>query len=106
MAHGGKRPGAGRPKGSLNKMTFKARQLASRHLDALIAEQARLALKAKSEGVRNSAIASLLDRIVGRARPAVEDAIQIPTRITVEWDPTKAEPMLQRLFSRAAEKHD
>lgn len=100
MPHGGHRRGAGRPKGALNKMTQQAREIAARHLESLIAEQARLALGAESEAVRNNAIERLLNRTIGRAAPACpENSVKHPVRVSFEWDPSKAElivPVVRR----------
>ncbi len=105
MPKGGYRPGAGRPKGSLNKVTQQARELAAKHLDALIAEQVRLALEAESEAVRGNMIEKLIDRIAGRSAPVRPEnpAQQLPTRVTFEWDPSKAELNPSRSTSKKEE---
>jgi hypothetical protein len=64
---GGKRAGAGRPRGAVNKATADVRLLARSHGPAAIAELVRLSTKACSEGVRVAAIKELLDRGYGKS---------------------------------------
>ena len=71
---GGKRQGAGRPKGAPNKSTAEIRELAQRFSPQAVNELARLAglvdgaAGAESEAVRKSALDSLLDR--GHGKPS------------------------------------
>lgn len=67
MASGGKREGAGRPKGSHNKATAEIRKLAQKYAPDCIKELARLSKEAQSESARVSAIGMLLDRGYGKA---------------------------------------
>jgi hypothetical protein len=69
---GGARPGAGRPKGSVNKATADVRALAGKYGPDAIKELARLATQAESEAARVSAIKELLDRGYGKSVQAVE----------------------------------
>ena len=67
MPAGGKRPGAGRPVGSLNVERKNVRDLAREHTEGCIAELWRLAKGARGEMVRTMAIQQLMDRGWGRA---------------------------------------
>lgn len=60
------RPGAGRPKGSLNKATKEIKTLAQEYAPKAMKELARLAANAKSEQARCTAIGMLLDRGYGK----------------------------------------
>ena len=71
MSAGGKRPGAGRKRGSLNKVTAEVRELAMQHAPAAMAELARLVKSAKSENTRVAAIREILDRAYGKPKQAV-----------------------------------
>lgn len=82
---GGARPGAGRKKGTPNKITAEIKALAQVHAATAIRELARLALKAESEAARVAAIKELLDR--GYGKPAQE--IQHSGEIGVTRDPTQ-----------------
>lgn len=75
---GGARPGAGRPKGSKNKVPGHVRELARTYTDKAVEELASLAgaksgrgcRKAKSEAARVMAIKELLDRAWGKSTQA------------------------------------
>ena len=71
MAVGGKRPGAGRKPGSLNKSTQDVKALALKYCPAAMAELGRLAVQAESEQARVSAIKELLDRGYGKSAVTV-----------------------------------
>jgi hypothetical protein len=71
-AHGGKREHAGRPVGSLNKISKPVRELASAFGEEAIATLAHLMHHAETEQVRLAASNSLLDR--GFGKPAHEEA--------------------------------
>jgi hypothetical protein len=58
--------------GGRPKVLGEVQELARQHAPAAIVELARLALKAKNENARISAIRELLDRGYGRSRQAVE----------------------------------
>lgn len=72
MAMGGKRPGAGRKLGSVNKATAELRDIARRYVPAAMKELARLATKAESEQARVAAIKEINDRAYGKAPQAME----------------------------------
>lgn len=88
---GGARPGAGRPKGSKNKVPGHVRELAREYSDEAVSELARLAGampgaktgKARSESARVMAIKELLDRAWGKSTQAVSGTIAVVT-ITAE----------------------
>jgi hypothetical protein len=69
---------SGRP-----KVLGEIQQLARQHSTQVIAELARLALKAKSETARIAAGREILDRAFGRSRQAVEFA---PPEVNVVQD--------------------
>ncbi len=81
MARGGKRPGAGRPKGSLNKVSSQnktdLRGLARSYTDIALEALADVAENGDSEGARVSAAVALLDRGYGRPTAMAEAG---PTR--------------------------
>lgn len=71
MNHGGKRPGAGRPPGALNRLTRPIRELAADQGEASIARLVQLRDEADSEQVRFAAAKELLDRGHGRPRQTI-----------------------------------
>lgn len=71
--NGGKRQGAGRPKGSVNKSTSEMRKLAGKYSEKVFKELARLATEAESEQARVSACKELLDRAYGKSPQAITD---------------------------------
>lgn len=72
---GGKRPGAGRPKGSRNRLTEQRkatlREMAMEHVPVAIAALAEVA-QTGTDAARVAAANSLLDRAFGKALQAVE----------------------------------
>lgn len=81
---GGARPGAGRPKGSMNKATADVRALASVHGPLAIKELARLAVEAESEAARVAAIKELLDRGYGKSpQPLTGEGGEGPAEIII-----------------------
>lgn len=78
MAHGGPRPGSGRPKGKTGKLTEAARALAEPYAKAGFKELARIGglLKGKpgsdSDAARVQAINLIFDRAYGKAKQPVE----------------------------------
>lgn len=66
--HGGKREGAGRPPGSLNKNTAPVREMASEYNEAAVQTLAFLMLQGETHQVRLAASIALLDRSTGRPR--------------------------------------
>jgi hypothetical protein len=71
-AHGGKREGAGRPKGALNKINRPVKELASDQSAASIDKLVYLRDSAQSEQVQFAAAKELLDRAHGRPRQELD----------------------------------
>lgn len=69
---GGKRPGAGRPKGRPNKIAADVRALAQEYGADAIDKLAKLMNEAESEQAQIAAAKELLDRGYGRAPQALE----------------------------------
>lgn len=76
MAKGGKREGAGRPKGRRNKATIEQRgsleELARSHTEAALTALVAIASGGESEAARVSAAIAILDRGYGKPRQSVE----------------------------------
>lgn len=70
VKHGGKRPGAGRPKGVQNKATAEQKatlsELARTHADVALAALVDVASGGQSDAARVAAACALLDRAFGR----------------------------------------
>ena len=81
---GGRRPGAGRPLGSPNRLTQPLKQLAAMHSADCIAVLVELRDHAEAEQVRLAAANSLLDR--GHGKPRQEIDLRDDNRITVIVD--------------------
>lgn len=77
MAKGGKRVGAGRPKGSKNKTTLAARVIALRYAEKILKQMADLALNAEFETVRVSAGKEVLDRAYGKSIQPVSAQVEV-----------------------------
>ena len=69
---GGRRPGAGRPLGSPNKLTRPLKEFAALHSETCIAVLVELRDHAETEHVRLAAANALLDRGHGRPRQAID----------------------------------
>jgi hypothetical protein len=67
-SHGGARPGAGRPQGSLNKLTRPLREAAAIHSQGCLDVLVDLRDNAGSEQVRLAAAMAILDRAHGKPR--------------------------------------
>ncbi len=70
--HGGKRDGAGRPKGALNIITRPVKELAAEQSEASINRLIELRDHAESEQVRLAAAMAILDRAHGKPRQVVD----------------------------------
>lgn len=66
MARGGKREGAGRPKGAVNQTTRTIREKAREYTDDALAVLVQIAKAGESEAARVSAANALLDRGFGK----------------------------------------
>lgn len=73
---GGSRPGAGRPKGALNRATIENKanieELARAHTDDALKALASIVVTGQSETARIAAATALLDRGYGKPRQTVE----------------------------------
>lgn len=80
---GGKRPGAGRRKGSVAKATREHKatlgELARKHTDVAMKALADIAAKGESESARVAASNSILDRAYGRPVQAVQHSGSVGT---------------------------
>lgn len=94
MAKGGKRDGAGRPKGAPNKATAEIREIAQKYSPQAVKKLAELAglvegkTPAESEQARIAALNGILDR--GHGKPAqvqihAGDEDQGPVKIEFSW---------------------
>ena len=72
MALGGRRPGAGRPKGSKNRANKELRDLARSYTGQALKTLANIASQGESEAARVQASVALLDRGWGKPRATVE----------------------------------
>lgn len=76
MAAGGKRKGAGRPKGVVNRVTVEARatisEMAKAYTDIALEALATIAQRGDSESARVSAAVALLNRAYGQSPQAME----------------------------------
>jgi hypothetical protein len=70
--HGGRREGAGRPRGALNKLTRPIKELAADQGPASIDKLVYLRDSAQSEQVQFAAAKELLDRAYGRTRQDID----------------------------------
>jgi hypothetical protein len=72
MPKGGKRPGAGRPKGSLNKVKLVATDIAAQALASIDQAKAwKELIQSKDERIRLEALKYLSDRAYGKASQSV-----------------------------------
>jgi hypothetical protein len=72
MALGGRRPGAGRPKGSKNRANKELRDLARTYTNDALETLAGIAQNGESEAARVQASVALLDRAWGKPRQSIE----------------------------------
>jgi hypothetical protein len=87
MARGGKREGAGRPKGSPNKATAEVKALAQQYTAEALERLARIMRKGKSDAAIVAACKEILDRGHGKATQPVSgpDGGAIPIRIVDDF---------------------
>ena len=81
MALGGRRPGAGRPKGSKNRANRELRDLARTYTSDALETLAHIAQKGESESARVAASVALLDRGWGKPRATVEAEMNNEIRV-------------------------
>lgn len=73
---GGKRLGAGRPKGAANKATASVRALAQKYGPAAIKTLSEIMENSESDTARITAAKELLDRAYGKPTPLIEPSLQ------------------------------
>ena len=96
MPNGGKRPGAGRPKGSKAKHTIEGEAFRVALIAAVLKEKAPIirALLDKAIGGDVPALKEINDRVLGKSKESLDltskgNEIQMPTLIKVIELPTK-----------------
>jgi hypothetical protein len=75
MARGGKRDGAGRPKGAPNKATADIRDAAQEYTEMALQVLVSVAQKGDSEAARVAAANSILDRGHGKPKQAIDASV-------------------------------
>ena len=89
-SHGGKRPGAGRPSGSPNKLTRPLKEAAALHTEASLNVLVDLRDHAESEQVRLAAAMAILDRAHGKPRQGLDlakEGVTVLINKYVDLDP-------------------
>ena len=84
--HGGRRPGAGRPTGALNRLTRPVKKSAAAQGAASIERLVQLRDNAESEQVQFAASRELLDRAYGRARQEIDVTADRSIRVIINRD--------------------
>lgn len=72
MARGGKREGAGRPKGAVNKATADIREAAQVYSEQALQVLVNVATAGESEAARVAAANAILDRAHGKPKQSVD----------------------------------
>lgn len=72
MARGGKREGAGRPKGAANRATRDIREAAQEYSAEALAVLVKVATMGESEAAKVAAANSILDRAHGKPSQAID----------------------------------
>lgn len=110
VRHGGKRAGAGRPKGAVNLISRPVRELAAEQSEASIHRLIDLRDHAESEQVRFAAAKELLDRACGR--PSQEISVKDETiRVIIDdglylSEPPKHPAMIENLSDADGSRPD
>lgn len=89
---GGRRPGAGRPRGAPNKLSRPLRELAALHTEDCITVLVQLRDHAEAEQVRLAAANALLDRGHGRPRQEIDVNDE---RVTIIVQGSTPQPVLE-----------
>lgn len=82
MARGGKREGAGRPKGAVNKATADIREAAQEYTDEALMVLAEVMRDGDSAAARVAAANSILDRGHGKPRQSMDVEANVAATIT------------------------
>ena len=90
QGRGGRRPGAGRPRGSNGAKTLELRVSAGEHAVAAIAALVNVMQHGRSESARVAAAIALLDRAYGKPRQSLEHSGPggQPIALKAQVDPT------------------
>lgn len=84
MPRGGKRDGAGRPKGAVNKATADIREAAQQYTEQALAVLVEVMTQGDSAAARVAAANSVLDRAHGKPKQSVEADVRAEVN-AVEW---------------------
>lgn len=82
MARGGKREGAGRPEGAINKVSADIRAAAQEYSDQALQVLVKVATAGESEAARVAAANAILDRAHGKPKQAVDVNADVNATIT------------------------
>lgn len=82
MPKGGRREGAGRPKGSLNKATASIRDAAQAYTDEALQTLATVMREGDSAAARVAAANSILDRAFGKPKQSMDVEADVKTAIS------------------------
>lgn len=80
--HGGRRPGAGRKKGQVNKITADIREAAQTFTNDALNVLAQIMREGESEAARVAAANSILDRGYGKPRQAVDVDANVAAQVS------------------------
>ena len=97
--HGGKRPGAGRPLGSPNKLTRPLREAAAMHSEDCLLTLLYLRDNAEREQVRLAAATAILDRAHGKPRQDLNTNKSETIRVVIAPPPPVVNVRLRREMS-------
>lgn len=93
MAKGGKREGAGRPKGAVAKATADIREAAQQYSEQALQVLVKVATAGESEAARVAAANAILDRAHGKPKQSVEMDGKIKAEVSlVEWRVVRPNP--------------
>jgi predicted ArsR family transcriptional regulator len=82
MARGGKRSGAGRPKGAVNKVTADIREAAQEYSAQALQVLVQVATAGESEAARVSAANAILDRAHGKPGQQIDIDANVAATVT------------------------
>lgn len=83
MAKGGRREGAGRPKGAVNKATADIREAAQVYSEQALQVLVNVATTGESEAARVAAANAILDRAHGKPKQSVDVDANIEAALSV-----------------------
>lgn len=87
MSHGGKRPGAGRPKGGINKVTQDVREMAQQYGPSALATLAEImSSEGAPESARVAASRELLDRAYGKSAQSIQHSGKVDQPLVIVTD--------------------